>query len=561
MPIPELHIAATLGILLAVSLLVGVFGEILRLPKVTAYLGVGILFGPAALNLVPTHQIEELNPLLKLAMGLVLFQLGCQFPKSRLLALKNRVLPMAFGEMGVTFLLVALSIWLATGELGLGLLLGALALATAPATTLLVLREAKSEGPVTDLAGGLVAVNNFASIVVFEIIFVGFQFMQGNLQSPVTLEILYLLRDIVGSLAIGGLMGVLISFACALMKPSRWIVLLVAANALALGFCESFQMPYMLAFLAMGVVVANTSNLTGQIQSELNHLTALLTVTFFVIHGAELDLHAFFQAGIVGAVYIVARCIGKYLGIFTSATLIRESVDVRHWLGSSLLAQAGAAIALAAVAMERNPEFGSRIQTIILGTVVFFELVGPVLIRQSVLRAGEVPVFEAIHHTSNTPLGQLGSVWDSVKRYFGCYLGKKTARQDLTVQQLMRSRVRPIPQEATFDDVLRFVEHTHDDTYPVVDSGNILIGIIRYRELSRALFDPAVSKLIRADDMVIGAQVVLHPEQSAEEAMRTFRTTTDDCIPVVSVESPPEFLGIVRRRDVTKLLASEFAGE
>lgn len=559
MQIPDLHIAATLGILLAAALLVGVFGELLRLPKVTAYLGVGILFGPAVLDIVPHEQIHELDPLLKFAMGLVLFQLGCQFPKARLLALKSRLVPLSIGELLLTFVVVAVSIWLASGEPAKGLLLGALALATAPATTLLVLRETKSEGPVTDLAGGLVAANNFASIVVFEVIFVGFQLLQGDLDRSVSLEFLYLVRDIGGSLALGALMGFVISFACALMKPARWIVLLVAVNALVLGFCETFKIPYMLSFLAMGFVVVNTSNLTRQIQSELNRLTSLLTVAFFVIHGAELNLAAFAQAGVIGAVYIIARCVGKYLGIFAAASFIKEPADVRNWLGAALLAQAGAAIALSAVAAQRNPEMGKEIQTIILGTVVFFELVGPVLIRQSVLRAGEVPVVEAVRHTSNTPIQQLGSVWDQMRRYVGRFFGRKTETTDLTVRQLMRSHVRPIQQAATFDDVLKFVETTHDDTYPVVDEKNVLIGIIRYRELSRALFDPAVSKLIRADDMVIGAQTVLNPEQSADDAMKAFRSTTDDCIPVVSAESPPEFLGIVRRRDVTRLLASQLA--
>ncbi|GAB4142200.1 MAG: cation:proton antiporter [Planctomycetaceae bacterium] len=554
---PELHIAATLGILLAVCLTVGLIAEALRLPKVTAYLAVGVTFGPSVLDFVPHHQVLQLNPLLKLAMGLVLFQLGSQFPLPRLKPLLHRLLPISLGELTFTFGLVAVGVWAVTSDLRFGLLLGALALATAPATTLLVLQESESEGPVTDLAGGMVAINNFCSIVAFEVIFLVSAFFVGNMNSSIGMECLLLLRDIGGSLLLGAIVGIAVSYICGLLKPSRWLVLLVSANALTLGLCESLQIPYMLAFFCMGLVVVNTSTQNREIQAELKHLAGLLTVTFFVIHGAELRLEALLQVGLVGAVYVAMRSLGKYLGTRTAAKFAGESQDVCSWLGPSLLAQAGAAIALSAIAVERNPELGRQLQTVILGTVVVFELVGPVLTRYAIRQAGEMPIDQAIHHTSVTPWQQLKEVWSKLYGIGERGFQSSIQKQDVTVKQLMRPHVTPIEQSATFDKVLEFVEHSHDNTYPVVDEAGRLIGVIRYRELGQVLFDPSANTLIRAVDMADPARVVLSPENTIEDVRKSFQQSLDDCLPVVSPDH--ELLGIVRRRDFTKLVARQIS--
>lgn len=299
-------------------------------------------------------------------------------------------------------------------------------------------------------------------------------------------------------------------------------MLLVAGGALVLGLCETFHLPYMLAFLAMGMVVVNTSNHNREIQAELKHLTGLLTVTFFVIHGAELELDLLVQAGVVGVVYVVARSVGKYLGIWSVAGILGESPEVRTWLGACLLAQAGAAIALSAIAAERDPALGRQLQSIILGTVVVFELAGPILIRNSVRQAGEMPVLHAVHHTSTTPWQLLVDTWTRLQVATGRILGSKPVRAETKIEAIMRIHVPQIGQTASFSEVLDIVEHSHDDTYPVVDKAGRLVGIIRYRELSHALFDPAADSLIRAVDIADPAYLVLHANDTVSTATSAF---------------------------------------
>ena len=150
-----------------------------------------------------------------------------------------------------------------------------------------------------------------------------------------------------------------------------------------------------------------------QLTADADNVTALLCVIFFVFHGSELDLRQFVHAGLIGSVYILCRVIGKYLGVFSASKVVGEAEDVRRWLGLALLAQAGAAIALCTIAVQHDPVLGKQLQTIILGSVVFFEIAGPLSIRYSVLQAGEIPIEQAIYHLGHTPLEQAKELWVS----------------------------------------------------------------------------------------------------------------------------------------------------
>jgi Kef-type K+ transport system membrane component KefB len=221
-----------------------------------------------------------------------------------------------------------------------------------------------------------------------------------------------LASGIAGSVLIGTAGGLLISYGCGLIKLSRWLVLLVATATFLLGVCEELGFPYMITFLVMGVTVANTSDMTGKIVDELDHLSGLLAVVFFAVHGTQLDAGAFLTAGLIGVAYIFFRMAGKWIGVYAAARATRQPLEIRQWLGACLFAQAGAAIALSSIAMERDPELGGPIQNIILGSVVVFEIIGPLFIRHALLRTGEVPLAQAIHHTNRTPWEQFRALTD-----------------------------------------------------------------------------------------------------------------------------------------------------
>lgn len=552
----QLHIASTLGLVLGVCLAAGVFADLLHLPKVTAYLLVGMLVGPSVLDWVPERHVELFEPVLKLAIAIVLFNLGCEFTFTKVRRVAAHCLALSAAEILATFALVAVGLLMFGSSGSMALLLGCLAVATAPATTILVLKEFRSEGPVTESTGFLVAMNNFACIVMFEFAFLAVQLIQGKLGASFGSELSSVAMNIAGSIALGVGGGLIVSYGCGFLNIKRWLVLLVAATTFLLGTSVSLDIPYMVTFLVMGVTVANTSDYTGKIVDELDHLSGLLAVLFFAIHGTQLDLGAFLIAGKLGVIYIVFRMAGKWLGVYVAARATKQPLEVRHWVGSCLFAQAGAAIALSTVAVNRNPELGKPIQDIILGSVVLFEIIGPLFIRQSLLRTGEVPLAQAIHHTTRTPWEQVRALVD---RFRAAVRGSQTpvaVGNKLKVSNLIR-KTKGIHQSADFDQVVDHIEHSHDNTYPVVDNRMTVVGVIRYPLLSDVMFDHSAAQLVRAEDLATGTDALLHPDEPASRAFELFQAETDDCIPVVTRNDPHQLLGVVRRSDIMHALITQ----
>ncbi len=552
----DLHIASTLGLFLGICLAAGVLADLLHLPKVTAYLLVGLFVGPSVLDLIPEGHVELFEPVLKLAMAVVLFNLGCEFTFNKVRRLASHCLALSIGEIVTTWGLVTVGLLMYGCSVSMALLLGCLAVATAPATTILVLKDFRSEGPVTESTGFLVAVNNFACIVMFELAFLAVHLAQGKLHDPLTHQLGILLQDIAGSIVLGIVGGLIVSYGCGLLKMARWLVLLVATTTFLLGVCETFDIAYMLTFLVMGVTVANTSDMTEKIVDELDHLTGLLAVLFFAVHGTELDVNAFLEVGMIGAIYIVCRIAGKWLGVYTTARVTKQPREVRYWLGSCLFSQAGAAIALATIAVHRDSELGKPIQDIILGSVVVFEIIGPLFIRQSLLRTGEVPLAQAIRHTSSTPLHQARSVADRFRAALSRATPTGSTISAVKVSDLLR-RTKGIHQSANIDAVIAHIEHSHDNTYPVVDDRMRVMGAIRYPLLSNVIFDNSVSQIVCAEDLATETQTFLYPDEPATHAFELFQNETDDCIPVVMRDEPHELLGVVRRSDVMHALITQ----
>lgn len=322
------------GLLLLAALVAGQVALWLRLPRVTAYLVIGLLLGPHVVGVVRTEHLEQFHPLRDMAIALVLFHMGCHFSFSYFRKILRRALRLSAGELTATILLVTVGMLLVGQSWQLAVLFGILALATAPATTVLVLKENESEGPVTEYSLALVVFNNMAAIVAFEAVLVGILYL--NDAAPVSAheQLVRLGLDLFISVALGIGGGLLVTYACGLLSQNRWLVLLVAVATALLGLCEALgELPYLLAFLAMGATVANASDRTDEITGELDRVTGLLCVVFFVTHGSELDIGALWAAGFIGVVYIVTRSVGKLLGIYLVPR--GRKADARYAPGSA----------------------------------------------------------------------------------------------------------------------------------------------------------------------------------------------------------------------------------
>lgn len=493
--------------------------------------------------------------------------MGCHFPISRFRRIIKRLIPLSLGELVVTMALVTGGMYLLgvlcsdTGlNWQLAVLFGALALATAPATTVLVLKETRSEGPLTEFTTGLVVLNNLASVIVFELLFVLVHATRGA-EISIGAEYIELTRNLASATLLGMLAGLVVSFFCGILPSTRWLVLLTAVIAPLMAVCELLHVPYLLTFLAMGTTVASTSEVADEISETLDRLTSLLCVVFFVIHGATMDLGKLWAAGAVGGVYILLRTSGKYLGTYLTANSHRDGPQVKQWLGSTLLSQAGAAIALSAIAVDRDEVLGGQLQDIILGTVVFFEIVGPLMVRNAVLRAGEMPVAAAIMHTTSSAVEQLRSMTFRMKRSLGINPLRKCSADELDVNRVMRRNVKPLLAQARFDEVLDHMEHSHDNTYPVVNDLNELIGVIRYLDVRDVIFEPMAKMLVTAEDLAVTAKKFLKQDETLSEAWEVLKNDQNDCVFVVTTVVPHQYMGVVRRRDLLRLLSYDLSRE
>lgn len=549
----EMTSAVSLGILLLASLVGGIFADLIRIPKVTAYLLAGMIVGPSVAHWISSEHMHQLEPLTKLAMALVLLELGCQFPLAHLRPILKHALWLSLGELLATFVLVFLSVWLLDFGFATAMLLAALAVATAPATTVLVLKESNSEGPVTELAGVLVALNNVVAIIAFEVLFLSARLVSDTETGNPIQQICQLIIDLGGAVLLGTTAGLIVSYGSGLLSRRRWLVMVLAVSILLLGLCESWNLPYMLAFLMAGIVLVNTSDTAGDLVGEQEKIAGLLVVVFFAVHGAELQLQAFVAAGMLGAVYIGSRSVGKVLGIKITSIIRGEAITVRKYLGSCLLAQAGAAIALAAVAAQRWPELGKQIEVVILGSVVFFEIVGPILIRWSVLQAGEVHLAQAISHRTETAGSQASKMWLRGREALGLKSTSSVDIHTVEISSLLRASVGGIKQTADFDEVVSYIQRSHDNTYVVIDERECVVGLIRYSELSDTFFEASIHSLVRAEDLASPAGELLFPDEPFSRAVDAFRKTSDDVLAVVSRAETPRFLGVVRRGDITEM--------
>lgn len=550
----EMQIFWSVGLVLAAALVGGQLAALLGLPRVTAYLLAGLALGPNALELIPKNHLGDLEPFGELAMALVLFHIGCHFTLPRVRRILSSVLPLSIGELAATFLLVTAGTFLFGASIEVALLLGTLALATAPATTMLVFREKQSEGPITEYALALLVLNNLAAIVLFELMLISVHAF-GGAEVNLHLEIRGLFGGLLAAITLGATAGFFVSYATAVLGRERWLVLLLAMSMLLLGVCHALEhLPHLVAFLAMGVTVANASDQSKTIEQEIDRFTSLLCVVFFVIEGAKMDLQALGAAGMIGVAFVVCRSAGKYFGVHFMARRRGETPVLRNWLGATTLSQAGVAIVLCSLAADYDPDLGASLRAIVLGTVIVFEILGPILVRQAIIHGGEVPLAEAIRHTSTTPWQELVAMINRLLLALGKNPWAERSPDTVKVSQLMRSNVKGVPASATFHELVDYMEHSHDNTFPVVAASGELLGVIRYNALRDVLFDPDLGTLVCASDLAQATPHVLSKDDTADRARALLNASDDDALPVVDDASNLMFSGVVRRRDLMRML-------
>ena len=424
-----------LAIALIAGLLLSRLAKLLNLPAVTAYLIAGILIGPYCLGQLSTligvdgigftsisngnggltsKYLESFSILKEAALGFIAFSIGNEFRLSQLKKIGKQATIVGILQAVITTLLVdaaLLALHFAMPKvlpLEAAIILGAIASATAPAATLMVVKQYKAKGPVTNILLPVVALDDAVGLILFAISF-GVARGIGSGSVSVLSIVIEPLLEILLSLSLGGVMGLLFSL-CERFFHSRSKRLAVSVAFLlitialclidypAIGGIVHVKLSPLLTCMMLGTIFCNICDFSEELMDRVDRWTAPLFVVFFVISGAELDLSVFTSGLliVVGVVYLIFRSAGKYSGALLSSKLAKCDNHIVKFLGITLLPQAGVALGMANTVQHavENGELASQVGTVVVSITLFavliYELVGPMLTKFALTKAGEI---------------------------------------------------------------------------------------------------------------------------------------------------------------------------
>lgn len=403
----------SLSIALLAGLMLSRLTKKLDLPAVTAYLVAGILVGPYCLGSIgigglgfgSMEEVHSYSIICDVALGFIAFSIGNEFRLSHLKKIGRQATIVGILQAVVTTLVVdaaLIGLHFAIPEVltvEAAVILGAIASATAPAATLMVVKQYKAKGPVTDMLLPVVALDDAVGLMIFAISFGIARAMNAG-EMDIISVIVEPLLEVVLSLLLGAVMGVVFhiferffhSNSKRISVSIGFVLLTIALSQMTFNIGRvHIAFSSLLTAMMLGTIFCNICDFSEELMERVDKWTAPLFVMFFVLSGAELELNVFgnLLMVLVGVVYIIARSVGKYSGAYVSARISGCDEKIVKYLGITLLPQAGVALGMAMKAKTFG-EIGDMVATITLFAVLIYELVGPALTKTALLRAGDI---------------------------------------------------------------------------------------------------------------------------------------------------------------------------
>jgi len=383
-----------LALILFSGLIFGRAVKLIKLPNVTGYLIAGLLIGPYILDLIPRDIVTEFELISEMALAFIAFSIGSEFKMSYLK--KVGIAPVviaAFEGLSATFLVTVVLVLFGFG-IEISLLLGAIASATAPAATIMVVKQYKARGPLTETLLSVVALDDAVALIAF-----GFSMAVVNTllhpgQNSVVMSVVLPFIEIIGSVLLGFVLGFLFKVPLRFFrKDSNRTIITVGFVFLGSALATMLGLSPLLLCMCMGAMLANVSDSALSIFKLVDNITPPIFLMFFVVSGAELNITVLPEIGLIGVIYVVVRVIGKVSGASFGAALMKAPETVRKHLGLTLIPQAGVAIGLSLIAAQTLPEYGSTIRAVILCATLIYELVGPGITKIGLEKAGEISAY------------------------------------------------------------------------------------------------------------------------------------------------------------------------
>ncbi|MFQ5863433.1 MAG: cation:proton antiporter [Candidatus Brocadiales bacterium] len=389
-----MNIFLSIAIVLAGALIFASLIKRLKFPEVTAYILLGILLGPHLLNLMSEQIYELSSPISLIALGFIAFMLGENLSLENLRHTGKSILWISiFETIGACVLITAVIYFGLHQPFYVAILLGGIAPATAPAATMLVVREYRAKGSFTNTLLGVVSIDDAWGITIFAMCLsvAKLAAVPDVDADTISHEVFNPLFEILGSLLLGGIVAVTLSRASRYVSDSANLLILALSGIfLVIGISLSLGLSVLLANVALGATLVNIDRKATMFFDIVREVDAPIYVMFFVLAGTHCDILALRQLGGVGFVYMMCRMVGQVIGAFLGGYIAGSDNKIKKYLGLALFPQAGVALGMALVVKNEFPQAADTIFNLIVATTVIFEIIGPMCTRYALSRAGEI---------------------------------------------------------------------------------------------------------------------------------------------------------------------------
>jgi len=410
-----LHISGLtlMGAATLLSFYVGRLARLVKLPSLIGYMLVGVVLGPSVLHLFDEPSMERLSFITEIALGFVAFSIGSELNLSTLKRLGGGIISIILAESFGAFFIVVLAVYALTRDLPLALIFGSMAPASAPAGTVAVIQECRAKGSLTTTLYAVVGFDDGLAIIIFGFAAALAKTLLITEASGAAEGILGALlapaKEIGLSFVVGGVAGLLFYRLVRKLQSARDILIVVFGVILiCTGLSIRWHLSLILTNMVVGFVLANArhESLLHRVTAPLLEVMPLLFVLFFCLAGAHLQLSALPALGAVGVVYVLARSAGLIGGARIGAFFGHVEDKVKKYVGLGILSQAGVAIGLSLIVKHEFTQLnarynaphalaiGSSVLATITATCIFFEIIGPILTKIALKKAGEIPGVE-----------------------------------------------------------------------------------------------------------------------------------------------------------------------
>lgn len=392
MELKVLNILFKICIVLLVGIIGGRIAHIFKLPNVSGYLVAGLFLGPSFFKLISSQDINSFSIINDLALAAIAFSIGSEFVIKDMLKLGKSIVIITIAEViGAIVLVFSLMFFVFKQPFAFSIIIASMSAATAPAATLLVIRQYKADGPLTRTILPVVALDDVFGIIAFGIALSLARMHVGQEKYSIINMIGGPFLEIGGSLLLGVALGlVLVAFAKRSKGKDELQGISLVAIGIATGLSNVLGFSPLLTCIVMGTTLVNMYHKSTRVFESVNDFISPIYILFFTLAGASLNLKTLSAVGLLGLSYIVSRAGGKMIGAWIGAKSVKADPAVTKYLGLGLLPQGGISIGLMVLVNQHLPQYSEAIGTIIMFSVLVYEVSGPIFAKIAIEKAGEI---------------------------------------------------------------------------------------------------------------------------------------------------------------------------